>query len=256
MIFVPEPFRDFLPYVSPKALQVIHFSEVFAHASKISESALNPSKKSVQRKKFISIFEAESNLEFFEIVSEKPKKVEIETLTIEEKTYFGESLLNLYFFLVLKSPLLSLDLRLDRFGFHPRTRKIQFHPSSLFFEPSEYFQGSVGTLYKGFYDQDQESWEQGLGLYRWKCAPTIGYDSRIEHVLKHHFGIQDASSFQFSMEHFKNSFALIFEEAKQSKAKLHSELPFLGMALATLYSTLDPLKVPLNVRKSYRKFSS
>jgi hypothetical protein len=45
----------------------------------------------------------------------------------------------------------------------------------------------------------------------------------------------------------------IFRETADSKAKLHPELTFLGVALVGLYLTLEQLQVPLDPRQAFEE---
>jgi hypothetical protein len=111
----------------------------------------------------------------------------------------------------------------------------------------------VQALYEGFYRQDQAALANGIELYSWDSRPLAGFAQRIERLLREHFGPGDEGALRFSIANFRSTFDRIFREADDSKAKLHPELTFLGVALVGLYLTLEQLQVPLDPRQAFEE---
>ena len=258
---VPQAFREFLPFVSPAGLRVIHKEKVLSIALKSAAQTLNASS-------FDSAFQAiEATLarghlkDRVRATRDSSDGIPIHEYLLRaseaERVHSGESILRLYFLMIQHPVPLFLDLRPSHFRWDASENKILWTPSRLWFERSDLFFNKVKALYKGFFDHEAASTRAGLELYAWESTPSDGFSDRIEVLMRRHFGDASSQSILFSMRHFKDTFHLVFEEAIKSQTRLHPELTFLGTTLAGLYLTLELHNVPLNVAQSYRAtFSS
>lgn len=249
LLLVPKPFQEFLAYVSPSALRVIHKDKVLGLALDIVGRTL--SRGDYDRD--CAIWKAaveKANLEV-DVVDKIETPLSLAPVT--DGKLIGERILEVYFLLIHAEVPLDLDLRPNHFGWNSETKRLLWCPSRLRHRRSAEFHARVVDLYRGFFADDRVAAGRGLELYRWDSAPADGYDERMESLLRIHFGDVRSGPIRFDMKHFKETFHLSFEEAIRSKSRFHPELTFLGTALAGLYVTLGGLDIALDVRSAYEK---
>lgn len=249
----PEPFRDFLPYASPSALQVIHAPQVLKRALEVAQRFSQTS----GRERHVAALEAalagaglESELG---VVKVPGARLDAAALDESERRLVGQRVLALYFHLLHWQGPLFLDLRPRHLSWDAQERRLLFHPSSLWCRPDAEFMRRLRALYSGFYEDDGAALEEGIELYSWQSEPKAGFAQRIRHLLRAHFGPADASSVTFSISHFRATFDAIFKEAAASRARLHPDLTFLGVELVGLYLTLESVGVPLDARVEFER---
>jgi hypothetical protein len=249
----PEPFRDFLPYASPSALQVIHAPQVLKRALEVAQRFSQPSGRERHAAALEASFAA-AGLDAELGVSKAPAaRLEVAGLDEAERRVIGQRVLALYFHLLHWHGPLFLDLRPRHLTWSAEEGRLLFHPTSLWCRPDADFMGRLRSLYAGFYEDDVQALEQGIELYKWQCEPTPGFAQRIRQLLRAHFGPADATAVTFSIAHFRSTFDAIFKEAAASRARLHPDLTFLGVELVGLYLTLESVGVPLDARAEFER---
>ncbi len=247
----PEPFRDFLPYTSVSALKVIHTPIVLRKALDVMQHyGAERLRANVAERLSASIREAGLDPDV-QIGNRPAAPLSLAGMSEASRTRLGERLLRLYFHLLKWDGPLFLDLRLRNLAWDESKQRLTFYPSGLWCQPDREFRRRVQALYAGFYQHDPEALTIGVELYSWDSDPLPGFAFRIEKLLRDHFGGGDTSSMRFSLAHFRQTFDHIFQEAAQSRAKLHPDLTFLGVGLVGLYLTLDALEVPLDPKQAF-----
>ncbi|MBC7384896.1 MAG: hypothetical protein H7301_01890 [Cryobacterium sp.] len=245
-LLVPKPFQEFLPYVSPSALRVVHKDKVLGLALEIAARTVK-SPSTEDWKPIELAFRASGS----KIRIDSQSGTGFKSISEGDRTRAGELLLELYFHLIHQPTPLELDLRPTHFSFHSVEKTLVWNPSRLRHIRTPEFQSRVIDLYRGFFFDDAKAAARGLELYRWETTPKPGYDERMEKLLRIHFGDARSKPVLFEISHFKETFHLIFEEAIESRTRFHPELTFLGTTLTGLYMSLEQLAVPLDVRAAY-----
>jgi hypothetical protein len=245
----PEPFRDFLPYVSFSALKVIHTGKVLKRGLEVAQHHGSEA----ARRRAAQTLTASLRTAGLDIQIDTSPVVGLDAgaLGPETRAAIGARVLGLYFHQLYGQGPWFLDLRPRHFAWDDARRALTFFPSGLWYEPEPDFRRRVQSLYEGFYRQDQPALATGIELYGWDSRPVAGFAGRIERLLREHFGPGDAPEMRFSIADFRSTFDRIFRETADSQGKLHPELAFLGVGLVGLYLTLESLQVPLNPRRAF-----
>ncbi len=245
---VPAPFREFLPYVSPNALGVIHKERALTLALEIVANFISGK----HRDEDLIDLEKYIKSDDLKVVSTLESGVALGTLNGTERIKAGSAILKLYFGMIRHPIPLFLDLRPQVFTWEKEHARVLWKPNRLRHRMSEEFQDRVRALYDGFFSDEANPGARGVALYRWESEPSSGFDERMSALLKEHFGNAREVDIKFDTSHFRNTFGLIFDEAIRSKSRFHPELTFLGTSLAGLYATLELLGEPLDVLQAYQ----
>lgn len=248
---VPSAFREFLPFVSPSGLRVVHKEKVLSFAVEIATRMTSQNKYAAQVSRIESAIKPTSLAQKIRVVQEIEKSVDTQTLSAEKREEIGETVLELYFFMIRQPVAFFLDLRPQFFSWDEKNERLLWRPSRLWYLPSSEFSKRLQDLYRGFFLRDGDATKSGISLYRWEAQPKAGFDDRMEVLMRKHFGDAESEKISFSISHFRDTFHLIFEEAIASGSRFHPELTFIGMALAGLYCTLEAIQEPLDVAKAY-----
>jgi hypothetical protein len=251
MRLTPEPFRDFLPYTSLSALKVIHTGKVLNRALEIVQHyGSDASRGRAAQALAASLTTAGLAIQ---IATSPVAPLDLGALSPAARAAIGARVLELYFHQLQGRGPWFLDLRPRHFAWDDAQQSLTFFPSGLWYQPDPDFRRRVQSLYEGFYRQDQQALANGIELYSWNSRPAAGFAQRIGLLRREHFGPGDANQIRFSIAHFRSTFDRIFRETADSKAKLHPELTFLGVALVGLYLTLEQLQVPLDPRRAFEE---
>lgn len=164
----------------------------------------------------------------------------------EHKKQIGELILALYFHQIFHFKDFFLDLRPVGFFVQKKSKRflINWKPQNLRIKWDEDFQKALRNVYTGFYEDDEELFEEGL--------VDLNLMELKDLFLKH-FGEGDQTQVQFKTKHFLSTFHDIFMTCKENKITLNPFFLHLGVTLATLYETLEYLDVPFDVRQAYEK---
>ena len=244
---VPAPFREFLPYVSPNALGVIHKERVLSLALEIVGSFVSGRNFEEDVRDSGRLL----NSSAISVVTSLEGSIPLTELSPADRRKAGGAVLELYFGMIRHPVPLYLDLRPAGFGWDVANSRLLWKPTRLRIAPTEDFRERVRALYLGFFSDDAAAANRGVELYRWESTPLEGYDERMGILLREHFGDARNANILFDTAHFRRTFALIFDEAIRSRSRFHPELTFLGTALAGLYVTLESLGEPLDVAAAY-----
>lgn len=250
----PEPFREFLPYVSPSALRIMHTDAVLSRALSIAAGKFRSSELRARSESLRAILNSgslDSRIRIVEAIEPvfslgDPKKRESEI-----RREIGERVLELYFRMTCAGGPLFLDLRPTNFGW--RDGFLEFAPPAISLLPDEDFTKCVADLYAGFYLHDETRFRRGMELYAWKCKPRDGYLERLHGMLREHFGAAERGTMQFEIANFRATFHQIFVAATEERAKFHPDLAFLGAALVGVYLTLGALDIDVSPYAAYSR---
>ena len=233
------PFsREFLPLISPRALQVLPIRALAEQALVIS-----PRLVSGQGRKEL-MEEMRSSLPQGVRFSEEanPNFVKPSDLSVVQKAQLGQKILDLYFYQLQRSPVLFLDLRPNVFGWDLEREELVWNPSPFWAKLDSAFHQTVLDLYSGFYLANNAQLDRAL-----KELQLVGS----EELLRAHFGNGLHGPVRFTTSHLTASFQQIFDHVYEQQKQLHPGFAYLGIYITSLYMSLDELGVELDARRAY-----
>jgi hypothetical protein len=153
----------------------------------------------------------------------------------------GHWVLEIFFDQVMNQDHWILDLRSD--AFIPDARgQIQWKPAQMFAKPDADFLKNVRELYRGFYLDLPDTFDQAvdhLGL------------SPARDTLRRHFGVGDQSQVRFNLSTFQKTFTEVLGICQKNGIELDRDFLILGLMLIGMYQNLEQLGCELNVRKVF-----
>lgn len=167
---------------------------------------------------------------------------EDDSLAAPERTLVGGLVLELYFRPLLGTGESLLDLRAERLALDEGG--LLWAPGPAWVTWDADFLRGIGDLYRGFYREEPRVFARGLA--------TLGLGPA-EALLRKHFGEGDQTAVWFEVAHFQKSFHAVFTECRRRGVALHRNFLPLGLALVTLYTTLERLEVALDVRAAFER---
>lgn len=169
---------------------------------------------------------------------------------LDKTSFIAEQILSLYFSQLLSPHGVFLDLRASHFSFENLV--LNFKPSGLWVKFNERFSEGLIQIYDGFYMDDDQLFHAGLlksGLTSLKWEESDR--DKLAALFKAHFGDSVATEMSFELEAFKSSFIKIADFLLEKKVKISVDFLYLGIALVTLYSSLEATHSKVNVKKIY-----
>lgn len=244
MFKLSQTQKDILKLLPQKAAKLVPFTELIKMGSKVASTAVGGEsyKKDVLRLR-------ERGAPSGVVVVDTEVPASSEPLSI----HHGEKILEIYFTQLFRtdSPV-HLDLRATFFS--AQRDALVWRPSPLRYQFSDPFLKSVRELYQGFYADKLEIFDKGLaGLGMIRTSMSSGERHEIRDLLFAHFGEGRTAPVVFSVAKFQKSFDEIFSYFLKNEVPLHPEFALLGANLATLYSNLQNIKAPLDVRSAFVK---
>lgn len=161
----------------------------------------------------------------------------------EARRQLGQRVLEIYFAQLLGADTALLDLRAGRVT-SAGDGAVRWAPRAAWVRWDADFLAAVRDLYGGFYRDDDERFDRGVGALGLEAAAP---------VLRAHFGADDQRAVPFSTARFQARFHAIFVHCRDAGARLHADFLPLGIALACLYDGLEALAVPLDVRAAFEQ---
>ena len=92
----------------------------------------------------------------------------------------------------------------------------------------------------------------GLTSKNWSNEDRLA----LANLFKSHFGPSLTEDMTFDLETFKSSFFKIANFMLEKKVVISTDFLYLGIALVTLYSSLEKTKSSVNVKEIYRSIRS
>jgi len=152
----------------------------------------------------------------------------------------GQTVLRLYFEQILRRDVALLDVRCG--AFVREEGGLVFAPSPGFARWDPEFARAIRQVYRGFYRDEEATFEQGLEALG--LAPARDLFIR-------HFGDGDQSAVRFEIPNFTKSFHDVFVRCREHGTRLHADFVPLGIHLAALYEHLETLGRPFDVRAAF-----
>lgn len=242
MFKLTEAQKDILKLLPQKAAKLVPFTELLKMGSKVAATAVGGEsyKRDVQK-----LVQGGLPAGVSAVGDDEPASTEALGVL------HGEKILEIYFTqLFHRESLVHLDLRGSFFA--ARGDILLWRPSQLRHKFSTKFLDSVCCLYQGFYHDKSEVFDVGLeGLGMIRTSMSAEKRGEIRDLLFTHFGEGRTSPIIFSLAKFQKSFDEIFSYFLKNEVPLHPEFALLGANLATLYSNLQNIKAPLDVRSAF-----
>ncbi|MDJ0848192.1 MAG: hypothetical protein QNK04_07440 [Myxococcota bacterium] len=155
----------------------------------------------------------------------------------------GQRILEVYFAQLFAGDTAILDLRADGWAWPSGEEAPSWRPRALWVRWEPGFLDAVRDLYRGFYQEDDARFEEGLRALRLEPAGE---------VLRAHFGEGDQRAVRFESRVFHSSFHEVFLRCRDEGVSLHRNFLALGLYLACLYDGLEELG-PLDVRDAFER---
>jgi hypothetical protein len=240
----PPYIREFLPYISPKAIQVLPIAALMKQAIEISPRMVSGEGRDSLIEKLSPHLP-----QGIKVTSthEHPNLVSLSQLSPETKKRAGQLILAIYFCQLKNSDQLFLDLRSQHFAWDTERHELLWHPTSFWAQLESPFLNAVLDLYSGFYNDEPEK--------RLSALSTLGLTGH-EQQLKDHFGKGLNGPILFKISHLAQSFHEIFSSLHAEGKQIHPHFALLGIYITSLYLTLESLGVELDARKAYLGSSS
>jgi hypothetical protein len=129
---------------------------------------------------------------------------------------------------------------------------LKFKPSGLWTKFRPEFSKGLRDIYDGFYFEDEALFhagliESGLTSNDWPEEERV----KLANLFKSHFGASLTSEMSFDLDTFKASFIKVADFMLVKKVKISTDFIYLGIALITLYSSLEKSQAKVNVKKIY-----
>lgn len=239
---LPKFLKDVLQHIPTLALKSLDWKGVMKEMGpflfRLGANELEESKRNTLTNLNLSQIVITSDIDKSNKNSSNPKKQ-------------GELILRLYFAQFKNPDGLNLDIRAQHFVLASET--LQWSPNNCWFVLDNTFRLALIDLYKGFYHDDKDLFENALA--------NIGLTSNLDSVKKEelkqlffaHFGPGDQDVVKFEISQFSESFYELFHFFVNNKVELAKDFIFLGIYLVTLYMHLEELGEDYNVREAFLK---
>lgn len=238
---VPKEYRQLLDYISPAAFKVIDWKKAVVQFAKISKNMINQ-KDAVALAE--NIAKSLPDTVYCDPMAPKIKVPAFKNLNL------AETILDIYFGQLFSEEGFFMDLRLHHFN--RADGGVLWRPSGLRYKFSKEFRTGMLAIYEGYYMNKKIRLEQGMqmtGLITDKNNEDY-IKSTIDILLKH-FGDANNSEVNFQLSEFRASFHQLFTHLKEYQVSLPADFLFLGIYLVTLYSALEQIGHPIDVKKCF-----
>jgi len=242
MRFLPQMLKEILKNVPSLLFDVVDWKELTHVLPLMSKRMMN--KDQIQP----LIAEVSSSFAPYKLVFTDESKGVKTTLNSEvDRKLIAQSLLQAYFQQLFNQEGQLLDMRADFFTYENGIT--YWKPNGMWAQWHEEFRIGLVEVYKGFFLEDEPQFRRGL-----KSIGLIQADWNQEEqdqmtvLFRNHFKNSLSENMLFSIDDFKNSFLNIFNFLLQKKVRMSADFMYLGVMLIGLYTHLEELKTPLNVK--------
>ncbi len=240
MRILPGVLKELLKHVPTVLFEVVEWKVLASELPKLSRRLL-------QKEGFEELFDKQHS--FLE-----PFGIHLVT-DIHSPGKFGsveasEKILALYFAQLFSPHGLFLDLGPNHLDFN--SGGLNYAPNGLWTKFHPQFSQGLQKIYDGFYLENEALFHEGLltcGLTSPKW-PQAEKDA-LAQLFKSHFGASLTSDMSFDLETFKQSFFKVADFMLEKKVVISTDFLYLGIALVTLYSSLESNNSKVNVKKVY-----
>lgn len=164
----------------------------------------------------------------------------------------AENILTLYFAQLFSPHGLFLDLGPTHIDYTEGT--FHFKPTGVWTKFSYEFSDGLKDIYDGFYLEDEKILHRGL--IKSKLTSSLWSEEdrqKLANLFKSNFGESLTDEMTFDLESFKESFFKIADFMLNKKVNISTDFLYLGIALVTMYSSLEKTKTKVNVKEVYLK---
>jgi len=239
-LLTPKYLKELIGYLPGFILNSLNWKEILFE---LGPSILKSNSKSFDISKLKNIKELEESGIYL--------MTEVKHYQLKEADYkeYAKKLILLYF-LQFKNEGIVFDMRKENFSYQ---NNLIWAPKNTWYVFSKNFRESIIELYKGYYNNDQSLYINALE----KLNLTTGLDKKkkdeLYDLFNTHFGPGDQKEVLFSIEKFQSSFSDIFKFFSLNKVSIDKDFAVLGIYLASLYSNLEELNTPVDVRDAFNK---
>jgi hypothetical protein len=244
--FIPEPLREFLPYLSPQAFKVVPWLEL----AKKSLTLATQSRETFELSPIIGV-------ELCGQFSEQSVALDSVALSDQTRREIGQRILKLYFMNILSAKSVWIDFRAQSFRWDELKNQLLWRPTRLSLHWDLGFSRHANALYEAYYTGDHSHLRETLTALGFVSAEESESSlSNFLLVLEKHFGPGDQSEVAFSSRKLAGTLHALFLELQQRGARLKPDFAFLGIMLATMTLTLESLRASLDVRAAFNETRS
>lgn len=241
MRILPGVLKELMKHVPTVLFEVVEWKNLALELPKLS-------RRIIQKEGFVELFDLQGAFLAplgIQLVPELPESSE----PMNSQVY-AEKILGLYFAQLFSPHGLFLDLGPSHFHF--QDGQLIFKPSGVWTKFHADFSLGLKEIYDGFYFEDEALFHQGL-LKSGLTSSTWPESDRLQlaSLFKSHFGASLTSEMSFDLEVFKESFLKVADFMLAKKVQISTDFLYLGIALVTLYSSLEKTKAKVNVKKAY-----
>jgi predicted unusual protein kinase regulating ubiquinone biosynthesis (AarF/ABC1/UbiB family) len=241
MRILPGVLKELLKHVPTVLFEAVEWSVLASELPKLS-------RRIIQKEGYIELFDLQGAfLTPFKVnlVNQVAKNFDL-----QDQKQAGEKILTLYFAQLFSPHGLFLDLSPSHFDFN--NGELNFRPSGVWTKFSPEFSDGLKDIYDGFYFENEKTLHQGLlksGLTseKWPEADR----QKLADLFKSHFGASLTAEMSFDLVSFKESFLKVADFMLEKKVNISTDFLYLGVALVTMYSSLEKTHSQINVKEVY-----
>jgi hypothetical protein len=246
MRILPGVLKELMKHVPTVLFEVVEWKVLMQELPKLSRRLL-------QKEGFDSLFTPQRlYLEAFGIDLVTTHDSRPQAVSSEVK---AKKILSLYFAQLFSPHGLFLDLGPNHLDM--KDQRLIYNPNGLWTKFRPEFSQGLKQIYDGFFLEQENLFHEGLlacGLTSnsWPLEDRLA----LANLFKSHFGPSLTEEMNFDLETFKASFFKIADFMLEKKVIISTDFLYLGIALVTLYSSLERSKKSLNVKEVYKSVRS
>ena len=228
MRILPGVLKELLKHVPTVLFEAVEWNVLASELPKLS-------RRIIQKEGYNELFELQSAfLSPFKVnLVDKVDKHH----DLKDKKQAAEKILGLYFAQLFSPHGLFLDLSPSHFNL--QKEEFNFNPSGVWTKFNPTFSQGLKEIYDGFYYEDENIFHQGLlksGLTsdKWPEADR-----------------EKLAEMSFELKGFKESFLKVADFMLEKKVNISTDFLYLGIALVTMYSSLEMIGAKVNVKQVY-----
>ncbi|MBA2404403.1 MAG: hypothetical protein H0V66_06500 [Bdellovibrionales bacterium] len=243
MRILPGVLKELLKHVPTVLFEAVEWSVLASELPKLS-------RRIIQKEGYSELFDLQGAfLAPFKLnlVAQVDKNFDFKNQKVA-----AEKILTLYFAQLFSPHGLFLDLSSTHFDL--KQDVLNYKPSGVWTKFNPVFAEGLKNIYDGFYLEDEKLLHQGLlksGLT--KATWTEADRQKLAELFKSHFGASLTSEMSFDLTSFKESFLKVADFMLIKKVNISVDFLYLGIALVTMYSSLEQTEAKVNVKEIYLK---
>lgn len=243
MRILPGVLKELLKHVPTVLFEAVEWSVLASELPKLS-------RRIIQKEGYAELFDLQGA--FLAPFNVKVVNHVDKMSNIQGQKIVAEKILSLYFAQLFSPHGLFLDLSPGHFEL--KENELFFRPSAIWTKFNPEFSHGLQQIYDGFYFADEELFHQGLlnsGLTSNKWPESDR--QKLAELFRSHFGASLTSEMSFDLGSFKESFLKVADFMLVKKVTISTDFLYLGIALVTMYSSLEKSGAKVNVKYVYLK---